>query len=173
MSKTGGHPINLTGGGLSPSNYSEKDRVLHTVKKMFEPYFASIIIGVHIDKRGNINRTYSVPLIMLFLDKYSREQFLTYSASKEDPTSLSLKRMLSDETKLPYYVQKIVKRIWAACQEYGINVFEQRAISYTELNYKEDGAREIFRISLDGSKSNNQNVHDLTDYFFIPKQKKK
>lgn len=167
MAKTGGHPLNLTKDN-TPSNYSDLDRTIHETRRLFQPYFAPVVIGNWTNKAGIINRIYSVPLIMLFMDEYSRNKYLEFSANLTDETSLSLRRMLSDEENLERRVQKITKKIGDTCKERGIRVFEYKTVSYTELNQKTDGARETFRIALDGSKSTNPNVHDLTDLYFAP-----
>lgn len=170
MAKTGGHPLNLTRDN-TPSNYSDLDRAIHETRRLFQPYFAPVVIGNWTNKAGIINRIYSVPLIMLFMDEYSRNKYLEFSINLTDETSLSLRRMLSDEENIERRVQKMVRKIGDTCKERGIRVFEYKTVSYTELNQKTDGNREMFRIALDGSKSKgsgNSNVHDLTDLYFAP-----
>ena len=111
MAKSSGHPLNLTR-DPSTSHYSDMDRTIHEIKRVFQPYFAPIVIGTYKNKAGYINRIYNVPLIMLFMDENYRNQYLTYTTSLTDETTLTLRRLLSDEANLERRLQRIFHRCY-------------------------------------------------------------
>ena len=142
-----------------------------------EKYFRSVNIGSQ--KFSNFTRFYTVPYIMLFLNKTYRllhliniELDYMYGENFEtkDENVKKYERLLLSDAATEKYFRIIVRKIGKACEENKINPFMKTALSVTPKSENVDGERIVFYLDTTGKLEKpkfpkNATVIDLTETY--------
>lgn len=128
----------------------------------FSKHFELVQVGFQ--RHGCQGIAYFVPRIHLFLDETARNMYLDYTVNSTSASVMRMRELLLDTENLGKRINALVNKMQAECQRLKLPAYELRTLTFLPDNASKDGERVTYRIAIDGSKSNNPNVYDLSNY---------